>query len=44
MILSQELRKGTVYKQGSNPYLVLNYSHTQFARGSATVRVKVKIY
>lgn len=42
MILSQELRKGTVYKQGSNPYLVLNYSHTQLARGSATVRVKVK--
>lgn len=42
MILSQELRKGTVYKQGNNPYVVLTYSHTQLARGSATVRVKVK--
>lgn len=42
MILSQELRKGTIYKHQNNPYLVLDYSHTQLARGSAVVRVKVK--
>ncbi len=42
MILSQELRKGTVYKHLGNPFIVLNYSHTQLARGSAIVRVKVK--
>ena len=42
MILSQELRKGTVYKHLNNPYIVLNYSHTQLARGSAIIRVKVK--
>lgn len=42
MILSQELRKGTVYKHLDNPYIVLNYSHTQLARGSAIIRVKAK--
>ncbi|MBP7859394.1 elongation factor P [Patescibacteria group bacterium] len=42
MILSQELRKGTIYKYQGSPYTVLDYSHTQLARGSAVVRVKVK--
>lgn len=42
MILSQNLRKGTVYLQNNEPLQVLDYSHQKMARGGATIRVKVK--
>lgn len=42
MILSQNLRKGTVFLLNSEPWVVLDYSHMKKARGSAVIRVKIK--
>lgn len=42
MILSQSLRKGTVFELRGTPLLVLDYAHIKMARGGATIRVKTK--
>ena len=42
MILSQALRKGTVFIHDSFPWIVLDFSHMKKARGSAVIRVKIK--
>ena len=42
MLLSQNLRKGTVYVHNSDPWLVLGYWHIKSARGSATIRVRIQ--
>lgn len=42
MVLSQNLRKGTVFELNGNPLLVLDYAHIKMARGGATIRVKTK--
>ena len=39
---SNELRKGTVFKLGSENLLVLDYDHNKRGRGQATIKVKVK--
>ena len=42
MISVTDLRKGTVFLIGQKPYAVLEYKHIKLARGSATIKVKVK--
>jgi elongation factor P len=42
MILSQNLRKGTVFKNGNDVLVVMDYAHIKMARGGATIRVKHK--
>lgn len=42
MLSVTELRKGTVFVEDNNPFVVLDYRHIKMARGSATIRVKVK--
>ncbi|NCT55883.1 elongation factor P [bacterium] len=42
MILSQALRKGTVFIHDNSPWVVLDFSHMKKARGSAVIRVKIR--
>lgn len=42
MITATELRKGVTFELDGQLYRVLDYSHTQLARGSANIRVKLK--
>ncbi|MDM8528501.1 elongation factor P [Anaerolineales bacterium HSG24] len=42
MIEANELRKGTTFTHNNELFKVIDYSHNKTARGSATVRVKVK--
>lgn len=41
-MLPTELKTGTIYKQGNQPYLVVKYSHIKTARGGATIKVRAK--
>lgn len=42
MIEVVSLRKGTVFTENDELFKVIDYSHTQKARGGATIRVKVR--
>lgn len=42
MISVTELRSGSVFEEKSDYFLVINYEHSKIARGSGTVKVKVK--
>lgn len=42
MIDSNQLRKGTTYREDGELYKVLDYSHNKTARGGATVKVNVR--
>jgi elongation factor P len=42
MLSVTELRKGTVFVEDNSPFVVLDYRHIKMARGSATIKVKVK--
>lgn len=42
MISVTELRSGAVFEQNGEYFLVLSYEHIKIARGSGTVKVKVK--
>ncbi len=42
MLSATELRKGTVFGEGSAVQLVLDYKHIKMGRTPATIRVKVK--
>lgn len=37
-----DLKNGTVFKDGGDPFVVLKYQHIKVSRGSAQVKVKVK--
>jgi len=37
-----DAKVGVVYKEASEPYIVLKYSHTKMGRGTANIRLKVK--
>lgn len=37
-----ELRKGAVFAEGGEPFLVLDYNHTKMGRGTANIKVKVR--
>ena len=42
MIEANALRKGTTFTQDNELYKVIDYTHNKTARGSATIRVKVR--
>jgi elongation factor P len=42
MIEANSLRKGTIFTKDNELFKVLDYSHSQTARGGANVRIKVK--
>ena len=42
MIGVEQLRKGVVFEQNGELYKVLDYEHRKMARGSATIRVKIR--
>lgn len=42
MIPVTDLRSGQAFLSGDEPYQVLEYKHTQLARGTANIRVKVR--
>lgn len=42
MIPVTDLRKGTTFEQGNQPFKVLEYNHIKMGRGGATIRVSVR--
>lgn len=42
MILSNQLKVGSVFDLNGSPHLVLEYSHVKTGRGGATIKVKIK--
>ena len=42
MIGVEQLRKGVIFEQDGELYKVLEYEHRKMARGSATIRVKIR--
>ncbi len=38
----QTLRKGSIYEEDNQLWRVLDYQHIKMARGSATIRLKVR--
>lgn len=42
MLLSQNLRKGTIFVLNNAPCLVLDYTHIKLARSDAIIKVKIK--
>ncbi len=41
-MLATDLKTGTIYKEGKEPWLVLKYNHIKTARGGANVKVKAR--
>lgn len=42
MIRVNELRKGEVFKENGQPYVVLKYNHVKMGRGNAVIKVKAR--
>lgn len=42
MLAVNDLRKGEVFKEDGQPYLVLKYQHVKMGRGNAVIKVKAR--
>lgn len=42
MIRATDLRKGEIFKENGQPYVVASYAHVKMGRGNAVIKVKAK--